>query len=275
MHAVSSESPPRMRSHSGAGLSCRCRARGLGGRLMWQRRPLIAGQGASAPAAGRVWRFGGRSTTRSPLSSVEASSESQGLGPALPRPPAPASPYIPADNEKRSQPGIGLPTQRHRLVNDLAGIAVSVECCFGRLDIPRWQSRCRRENGSGPSKMRFGKYYPSHVRTQTVRKVPDGAPSPPEFMIVPPNSASRNPSRPRRRRRRLILLTAIVLRQLPDQCAARPFSVGVAAFQTLEVGHGAIKVVAHLPNLRVDRLTVRSASGEKRKKPAAFAAEPL
>jgi len=48
--------------------------------------------------------------------------------------------------------------------------------------------------------------------------------------------------------------------------------VVVAALETLEIAHRAIEVVAHLLDLRVQRLAFRRLAGEQRKKSAAFAA---
>ena len=77
-------------------------------------------------------------------------------------------------------------------------------------------------------------------------------------------------------RRSAVLRPAIALRQLPDELAALAILIViVAALEPLEVGHGAIEVVAHLLNLRVQRLAFRRLSGEQRKKSAALAAAPF
>ena len=78
---------------------------------------------------------------------------------------------------------------------------------------------------------------------------------------------------PRRLRGSPILLSAIVLRQRADKLSALPFLIGVvAALETLEIGHRAIEIVAHLLDLRVQRLTLRRLASEQRKKATALAA---
>ena len=79
--------------------------------------------------------------------------------------------------------------------------------------------------------------------------------------------------RPRRLRGGAILRSAIVLRQRADKLPALLVLIGVvAALETLEIAHRAVEIVAHLLDLRIQRLAFRRLASEQRKKATALAA---